>query len=218
MVVLKNCISLFFYRRNMVFFIKILYKNLKLHNYPTFLQKSNECFFIKNYFTYYIGNIKLRKLRKKRVMCKWTGGNWCVCKDGLSDAVLQKSLDYACGAGADCNPIHLKGSCFNPDTVKAHCSYAVNSYFQRKGQAQGSCDFSGTATVTTTDPSNSPSFSSFPWQLKKITPPPPKFTYFNLFICLGNSQAILVVLSHLVPGLLLLSLFVSFFFFLFHLK
>ncbi|PPR95704.1 hypothetical protein GOBAR_AA24969 [Gossypium barbadense] len=82
-----------------------------------------------------------------------SSGNWCICKNGVSDTVLQKTLDYACGAGADCNPIHLKGSCFNPDTVKAHCSYAVNSYFQRKGQAQGSCDFSGTATVTTADPS-----------------------------------------------------------------
>lgn len=77
---------------------------------------------------------------------------WCACK-GLSDAVLQKTLDYACGAGADCNPIHQNGPCFNPNSVRAHCNFAVNSYFQKKGQAAGSCDFSGTATVTATDPS-----------------------------------------------------------------
>ncbi|KAG5618470.1 hypothetical protein H5410_018294 [Solanum commersonii] len=77
---------------------------------------------------------------------------WCACK-GLSDAALQKTLDYACGAGADCTPVHTNGPCFNPNTVRAHCNYAVNSYFQRKGQAAGSCDFSGTATVTATDPS-----------------------------------------------------------------
>ncbi|CAN4086262.1 unnamed protein product [Withania somnifera] len=77
---------------------------------------------------------------------------WCACK-GLSDAVLQRTLDYACGAGADCNPIHQNGPCFNPNTVRAHCNFAVNSYFQKKGQAAGSCDFSGTATVTATDPS-----------------------------------------------------------------
>ncbi|MCD7471847.1 PLASMODESMATA CALLOSE-BINDING PROTEIN 2 [Datura stramonium] len=77
---------------------------------------------------------------------------WCACK-GLSDAVLQKTLDYACGAGADCNPIHQNGPCFNPNTVRAHCNFAVNSYFQKKGQAAGACDFSGTATVTATDPS-----------------------------------------------------------------
>ncbi|XP_052179906.1 PLASMODESMATA CALLOSE-BINDING PROTEIN 3-like isoform X2 [Diospyros lotus] len=80
---------------------------------------------------------------------------WCVCKDGVSESVLQKTLDYACGAGADCNPTHQSMPCFNPNTVRAHCSYAVNSYFQKKGQAQGSCDFSGTATVTASDPSSS---------------------------------------------------------------
>ncbi|KAL3018292.1 hypothetical protein AAZX31_05G020800 [Glycine max] len=82
------------------------------------------------------------------------GATWCVCKDG-SDAILQKTLDYACGAGADCNPLHLNGPCFQPNTVRAHCNYAVNSYFQKKGQAQGSCEFAGTATVTASDPSSS---------------------------------------------------------------
>lgn len=90
------------------------------------------------------------------------GANWCVCKDG-SDAILQKTLDYACGAGADCNPIHQNAPCFNPNTVRAHCNYAVNSYFQKKGQAQGSCEFAGTATVTASDPSNNSSNLSFPF-------------------------------------------------------
>ena len=78
---------------------------------------------------------------------------WCVCKD-MPDAVLQKALDYACGAGADCNPTRQNGQCFQPNTVRAHCSYAVNSYYQKKGQSQGSCDFSGAATISTSDPSN----------------------------------------------------------------
>ncbi|KAI5648297.1 hypothetical protein M9H77_34302 [Catharanthus roseus] len=86
-------------------------------------------------------------------MAAHSSATWCICKDGMSDAVMQKALDYACGAGADCNPTHQNGVCFNPNTVRAHCNYAVNSYFQRKGQAPGSCDFAGTATVTTTDPS-----------------------------------------------------------------
>lgn len=83
------------------------------------------------------------------------GANWCVCKDG-SDAVLQKTLDYACGAGADCNPLHQNAPCFQPNTVRAHCSYAVNSYFQKKGQAPGTCDFAGTATPVASDPSKNP--------------------------------------------------------------
>ncbi|EOY22060.1 Plasmodesmata callose-binding protein 3 [Theobroma cacao] len=83
-----------------------------------------------------------------------SSATWCVCKDNVGDASLQKTLDYACGAGADCNAIHSNGPCFNPNSVKAHCNYAVNSYFQKKGQAQGSCDFAGTATVTASDPSS----------------------------------------------------------------
>ncbi|KAL0355323.1 UNVERIFIED_CONTAM: plasmodesmata callose-binding protein 3 [Sesamum radiatum] len=84
-----------------------------------------------------------------------SSGTWCVCKEGLSDGALQKTLDYACGAGADCNPIHQSAPCFNPNTVRAHCSYAVNSYFQKYRQAPIACDFSGTASVVTSDPSQS---------------------------------------------------------------
>lgn len=88
-------------------------------------------------------------------VCVCIGGRWCVCKEGLSEAMLQKTLDYACGAGADCGPIHQNGPCFNPNTVKSHCSYAVNSFFQKKGQSQGTCDFAGTAIVSASDPSES---------------------------------------------------------------
>ncbi|KAG7012093.1 PLASMODESMATA CALLOSE-BINDING PROTEIN 3 [Cucurbita argyrosperma subsp. argyrosperma] len=88
-------------------------------------------------------------------MAGHSSGTWCVCKDGVGDTTLQKALDYACGAGADCNPIRQNAACFLPNTVRAHCSYAVNSYFQKKGQTQGSCDFGGVATISTTDPSAS---------------------------------------------------------------
>ncbi|CAN8256902.1 unnamed protein product [Cochlearia groenlandica] len=87
------------------------------------------------------------------LMAGHSSATWCVCRTGLSDSVLQKTLDYACGNGADCNPTHPKGSCFSPDNVRAHCNYAVNSFFQKKGQASDSCNFTGTATPTTSDPS-----------------------------------------------------------------
>ncbi|WOG88879.1 hypothetical protein DCAR_0208114 [Daucus carota subsp. sativus] len=80
------------------------------------------------------------------------GASYCLCKDGLSDSVLQKNINYACGAGADCSAINQGGSCFNPNTVKDHCNYAVNSYFQKKGEASGSCDFAGTAAPSPTPP------------------------------------------------------------------
>ncbi|XP_039047081.1 uncharacterized protein LOC120187435 isoform X2 [Hibiscus syriacus] len=81
-----------------------------------------------------------------------SSATYCLCKDGVSEEMLQKALDYACGAGADCSPINKNGPCFNPNTVKDHCNYAVNSYFQKKGQAQGSCDFTGTAAVSSNPP------------------------------------------------------------------
>ncbi|XWS64189.1 hypothetical protein CRYUN_Cryun06bG0165000 [Craigia yunnanensis] len=83
-----------------------------------------------------------------------SSATYCLCKDGVGDQALQKSLDYACGAGADCTAILQNGACYNPNTVKDHCNYAVNSYFQNKGQATGSCDFSGTATVSPNPPTS----------------------------------------------------------------
>jgi hypothetical protein len=80
------------------------------------------------------------------------GGSWCVASPSASPTALQVALDYACGYGADCSPIQQGGSCFNPDTVKDHASYAFNSYYQ-KNPAPTSCDFGGTATLTSTDPS-----------------------------------------------------------------
>ncbi|KAK3146032.1 hypothetical protein QOZ80_3BG0260640 [Eleusine coracana subsp. coracana] len=80
-------------------------------------------------------------------------GAWCVCRTDQADTVLQKTLDYACGAGADCKPILQSGACFAPDTVRAHCSYAVNSFFQRNNQNQQACVFSGATTLVTNDPS-----------------------------------------------------------------
>lgn len=86
----------------------------------------------------------------------WVGALYCLCKDGVGDQALQKAIDYACGAGADCTPITQNGSCYQPNTVKDHCNYAVNSYFQRKGNVQGSCDFAGAAATSQTPPSEYP--------------------------------------------------------------
>ncbi|CAN6327143.1 unnamed protein product [Urochloa humidicola] len=83
------------------------------------------------------------------------GGSWCVASPSASSTSLQVALDYACGqGGADCSPIQQGGSCFNPDTVHDHASYAFNSYYQ-KNPVQTSCDFGGTAVLTSTNPSTS---------------------------------------------------------------
>ncbi|XP_062208607.1 PLASMODESMATA CALLOSE-BINDING PROTEIN 3-like [Phragmites australis] len=82
-------------------------------------------------------------------------GAWCVCRPDVADAALQRTLDYACGHGADCASVLPTGLCYSPVTVRAHCSYAANSYFQRNSQSKGAtCDFGGTANLTDTDPSS----------------------------------------------------------------
>ena len=80
------------------------------------------------------------------------GGTWCVASQSANPTALQVALDYACGYGADCSAIQQGGSCFNPDTVRDHASYAFNSYYQ-KNPVQTSCDFAGTAVLTSTNPS-----------------------------------------------------------------
>ncbi|KAL6610712.1 hypothetical protein ACP70R_040681 [Stipagrostis hirtigluma subsp. patula] len=83
------------------------------------------------------------------------GGSWCVASPGASPAALQVALDYACGqGGADCSAIQPGARCSIPDTVRDHASYAFNSYYQ-KNPVQTSCDFAGTAVLTSTNPSTS---------------------------------------------------------------
>ncbi|CAL9161002.1 unnamed protein product [Musa hybrid cultivar] len=84
-----------------------------------------------------------------------SGQSWCVASQTASQTELQVALDYACGYGsADCSAIQQGGSCYNPDTVRDHASYAFNDYYQRN-PIPTSCDFGGTAVITNVDPSTS---------------------------------------------------------------
>lgn len=83
---------------------------------------------------------------------KPTAASWCVPKGGVSDAQLQANLDYACSHAIDCGPIQPGGACFEPNTVSSHASYAMNQYYQTMGKNPWNCDFSQTATLTSTNP------------------------------------------------------------------
>ncbi|KAL0414068.1 UNVERIFIED_CONTAM: plasmodesmata callose-binding protein 1 [Sesamum radiatum] len=97
---------------------------------------------------------------------------WCVARSDASDQALQTALDYACGAGADCAPIQSSGLCYLPNTLQAHASYAFNSYYQRKGNAPGSCSFAGSAAIARTDPSyGSCVYPSSPSTAGGVVPP-----------------------------------------------
>ncbi|CAA7404240.1 unnamed protein product [Spirodela intermedia] len=82
------------------------------------------------------------------------GPSWCVAKPTAIPEALQEAMDYACGeGGADCEEIKPHGSCFYPDHIIAHASFAFNSYWQKSKKTGGSCDFQGTAALINSDPS-----------------------------------------------------------------
>eukprot|EP01018_Ginkgo_biloba_P006034 Gb_41350 [translate_table: standard] len=84
-----------------------------------------------------------------------TNQTYCIAMSGADSKLLQAALDWACGPGkVDCSSILQDQSCYQPDTVQDHASYAFDSYYHQMGMAAGSCDFNGVATVTTTDPSH----------------------------------------------------------------
>ncbi|KAK8962806.1 Glucan endo-1,3-beta-glucosidase 1 [Platanthera guangdongensis] len=81
-----------------------------------------------------------------------SGQSWCIASQTASQTTLQVALDYACGyGGADCAEIQPGSSCYNPNTIRDHASYAFNSYYQ-KNPVPTSCDFGGTAVITNVDP------------------------------------------------------------------
>ncbi|XP_038896033.1 PLASMODESMATA CALLOSE-BINDING PROTEIN 4-like [Benincasa hispida] len=99
------------------------------------------------------------------------GGSWCIASSAASPTALQVALDYACGyGGADCSAIQPGGSCYDPNTVKDHASYAFNDYYQ-KNPAATSCVFGGTAQLVSTDPSNGNCHYATPRAMP--SPPPP---------------------------------------------
>ncbi|MCO5611076.1 hypothetical protein L7F22_065326 [Adiantum nelumboides] len=84
-------------------------------------------------------------------------GTYCLAKSDADATELQKALDWACGKGTgqgnvDCSPLQSGGSCYNPDTVVAHASYAFNAYYVAQNGAVGSCDFSGLAQPSSSNP------------------------------------------------------------------
>ncbi|XP_057526088.1 PLASMODESMATA CALLOSE-BINDING PROTEIN 3-like [Amaranthus tricolor] len=82
-----------------------------------------------------------------------SGASWCVASQTAARLSLQMALDYACGhGGVDCSPIQPGGRCYHPNTLHDHASFAFNNYYQ-KNPIPNSCNFGGTAIVTSTNPS-----------------------------------------------------------------
>lgn len=82
-------------------------------------------------------------------------GLFCVAKPDADSSALKSGLDWACGQGsANCSALQAGQPCFQPNNIQSHSSYAYNDYFHRMQSAGGTCDFGGTATTTSVDPSH----------------------------------------------------------------
>lgn len=74
-------------------------------------------------------------------------------KNGASDQILQGNIDYVCSQGVNCKPIQAGGACFEPNNVKSHAAFVMNSYYNAKGRQDSICNFAGSGYLTTANPS-----------------------------------------------------------------
>ena len=80
---------------------------------------------------------------------------WCVAKKEATSQQLQANIDYVCSSGVDCKAIQPGGACFQPNDLRSHASFLMNSYYHVSGRHDYNCDFSHTAVLTSVDPSTS---------------------------------------------------------------
>ncbi|KAI8551483.1 hypothetical protein RHMOL_Rhmol06G0189900 [Rhododendron molle] len=79
---------------------------------------------------------------------------WCVAMNNANSSALQAALDWACGpGGADCGPIQQGGPCYDAGDILTMASYAFNDYCLTHGLTENSCNFGGTAALTSLNPS-----------------------------------------------------------------
>ncbi|XP_044461191.1 glucan endo-1,3-beta-glucosidase [Mangifera indica] len=81
------------------------------------------------------------------------GKKFCVAKAEADDEALQANIDYVCSKGIDCKPIQAGGACFDPNTVRSHAAFVMNSYYSFHGRQDFNCDFGSTGVITTQNPS-----------------------------------------------------------------
>ncbi|XP_057457379.1 probable glucan endo-1,3-beta-glucosidase A6 [Lotus japonicus] len=84
----------------------------------------------------------------------YKGKAWCVVAEGANETAVAAALSYACSQGnRTCDPIQPGKSCFKPDTVVGHASYAFSSYWAQMRPVGGTCFFNGLGIATATNPS-----------------------------------------------------------------
>ncbi|KAG0581652.1 hypothetical protein KC19_4G269100 [Ceratodon purpureus] len=96
-------------------------------------------------------------LAKHRRLADDRGFVWCVVLRNSDVYAVQTALNWAC-ARINCGPTYVGGTCFIPNTIWDHASWAFNAYYNSMNGAQDACNFSGTAYVSSNDPSSEQCF------------------------------------------------------------
>ncbi|MCO5573155.1 hypothetical protein L7F22_026921 [Adiantum nelumboides] len=79
---------------------------------------------------------------------------WCVANPSVPESELKRNLNFACGeGGANCKQLEPEGTCYEPNSLISHVSYAMNLYYQAHGRNYWNCYFNNTGLVVFTDPS-----------------------------------------------------------------
>ncbi len=104
-----------------------------------------------------MGNVYQQKPRMLATTAT-TSETWCVAKPGLGNVAYQGALDWVCSplqdqGNVDCKLIQANQTCFLPNTYQSHASWAFNQYYQSHGAADSTCNFSGIAMTTSSNPS-----------------------------------------------------------------
>ncbi|XP_057493835.1 glucan endo-1,3-beta-D-glucosidase-like [Actinidia eriantha] len=78
-----------------------------------------------------------------------SNADWCVARSSASNDQLQAIISYCCGQ-VNCNAILPGGSCYFPNTLPNHASWALDQYYKAKGVCLKLGDVS---TIAITNPS-----------------------------------------------------------------
>ncbi|CAA2990482.1 glucan endo-1,3-beta-glucosidase-like [Olea europaea var. sylvestris] len=97
--------------------------------------------------TFLVGIVLCSCTRDFKLDDQKQGKMWCVAKVSATNAQMQAFLDANCGK-LDCRQINPGGSCFVPNTLRNHASYALDLYYRINGVCNAAI---GTPAVT--DPS-----------------------------------------------------------------
>ncbi|MBA0620746.1 hypothetical protein Godav_006431, partial [Gossypium davidsonii] len=78
---------------------------------------------------------------------------WCIAKPSTENLRLNGNINYSCSQkGVDCKPIQPGGTCYRPNTIVSHASYAMNLFYKAAGKNSWNCHFNGTGIIISENP------------------------------------------------------------------